>query len=73
MNIQTLKLDLIHWLTELQDQATLAQLQALKDQQAYEISEAHKKLLDERIASYEQHPDQVLDWNSVAHGIEQDL
>ncbi len=73
MNAQALKLDLIHWLTELQDQATLTQLQALKEQQAYGLSEAHQQLLDGRIAFYEQHPDQVLDWDSVSDEIEQSL
>ena len=73
MNVQALKLDLIHWLTELQDQATLTQLQALKEQQAYGLSKAHQQLLDERIALYEQHPDRVLDWDSVSDEIEQSL
>ena len=74
MDIQTIKIDLIHWLTELQDRSVLEQLQALKDQQGgYELSDAHKQLLDERITSYENNPDQVLDWDDVMSEIEKDL
>ena len=33
MDVQSVKIDLIHWLTELQDQSVLKQLQGLKEQQ----------------------------------------
>lgn len=72
MDIQSIKVDLIHWLTELEDRNLLEKLQAFKHQQE-ELSESHKALLDERIASYEKNPDNVLDWDDVMKGLEKDL
>jgi len=73
MDIQSIKVDLIHWLTELQDRSVLEKLQAFKNQQETELSDAHKALLDERIASYENDPEQVLDWENVMNELEKDL
>ncbi|CAN5187159.1 hypothetical protein BH23BAC1_BH23BAC1_36390 [soil metagenome] len=44
MDIQSVKIDLIRWLTELQDQSILKELQKLKEQQesAYELSAEQK-------------------------------
>ena len=65
MDIHAIKIDLIHWLTELQDYSTLKELLALKDQHQTNLSEAHKALLDERIASYHKDPKKALDWDDV--------
>jgi putative addiction module component (TIGR02574 family) len=73
MDIQSLKVDLIHWLTELQDQAILEQVQAFKHRQEVGLGEAHKALLDERIASYENDPTKVLLWDDVMKELEKDL
>ncbi|MEQ8244535.1 addiction module protein [Fulvivirga sp.] len=73
MDIQTIKVDLIHWLTELQDRSVLEQLQLLKFQQETQLSDAHKALLDERIASYKNDPNDVLDWEEVMKDIEDNL
>lgn len=73
MDIPSIKVDLIHWLTELQDQTILKQLQALKHQHEEGLSEAHKALLDMRIASYEENPDKVLDWDEVIKELGKDL
>ncbi|WP_162419124.1 addiction module protein [Cyclobacterium roseum] len=73
MDIQTIKVDLIHWLTELQDPKILEQLQALKHLQEGGLSNAHKALLDERIASYEKDPGRALDWDEVMKELEKDL
>lgn len=72
MDIQSIKVDLIHWLTELQDRTILEQLQAFKHQQEEGLSEAHKALLDERITSYENDPGKVLDWDDVMKELERD-
>jgi hypothetical protein len=45
MDIQSIKVDLIHWLTELQDQSILEKLQVFKHQQEKGLSDAHKALL----------------------------
>lgn len=73
MDTQSIKIDLIHWLTELQDQSILEQMQAFKKQQQEVISDAHKALLDERIASYENDPEYVLDWDHVMDELEKGL
>lgn len=73
MDIQTIKVDLIHWLTELEDRKILEQLQAFKHLQEGRLSDAHKVLLDERIASYEKDPGKALDWDDVMKELEKDL
>ena len=73
MDIQSIKVDLIHWLTELQDRSILEQLQVFKHQHTEELGDAHKSLLDKRIASYEKNPDSVHDWDSVMKDLEGDL
>lgn len=65
MDIQTVKLDLIHWLTELQDMSVLERLLAFKDHIESGLSDSHKKLLDDRIAAWEQDPIKVLEWEDV--------
>lgn len=72
MDIQSIKVDLIHWLTELQDQTILEQLQSFKRRQEEELTEAHKDLLDKRIASYENDPGKVLDWNDAMKELEKE-
>lgn len=73
MDIQAIKVDLIHWLTEVQDQSILEQIQAFKQQQEGGLSEPHKALLDDRIVSYEKDPDNVLDWDHVMKELEEGL
>lgn len=72
MDIQSIKVDLIHWLTELQDRAILEKLQAFKNHQEG-LSDAHKAILDERLASYENDPGKVLDWDDVMRDLEKNL
>ncbi|WP_162340435.1 MULTISPECIES: addiction module protein [Cyclobacterium] len=73
MDTQSIKVELIHWLTELQDPKILEQLQAFKHRQEGGLSDAHKGLLDERIASYEKDPGKALDWDDVMKELEKDL
>lgn len=70
MDIQSIKVDLIHWITKLDDRKVLEQMQAYKDRQEEGLSKAHKELLDKRIASYEKDPSKVLDWDNVMKDIE---
>ncbi len=37
------------------------------------LSDAHKKLLDERLANYKTDPDNLLDWDEVKKDIEEGL
>ncbi len=73
MDTESIKVDLIHWLTELQDRSVLEQIQAFKQQQEGTLSDSHKALLDDRIASFEKNPDQVIDWEDVMKEIEEGL
>jgi hypothetical protein len=41
--------------------------------EANSISDAHKSILDERLAAYDKAPDAVLDWETVKKEIEQTL
>ena len=75
MDIRSLKIDLIHWLTELKDTRILEQLQSIKELQEYgsPLSKSHQNILDERIEQYEPSPEDVLDWKEVQREIEKDL
>lgn len=73
MDIQSIKIDLIHWLTELQDRTILEQIQEYKKQQEETLSDMHKALLDARLSSYERDPKNVLDWDQVMKEIEEGL
>ena len=55
MNIQATKIDLIHWLTELQDPDILQQLNVIKAGQDWwdEISEEERLAIDEGIAEFD--------------------
>jgi hypothetical protein len=53
MDIQSVKIDLIYWFTELQDRKVMEQLQAFKKSQSKGLSDSHKALLDERIDAFE--------------------
>ncbi|MFT6866994.1 MAG: hypothetical protein ACJA08_001832 [Cyclobacteriaceae bacterium] len=71
MDIETIKIDLIHWLTEVKDLSILEKLQSIRNQETNELSDSHKKLLDERIAHFEENPHIGLDWETVIREIEE--
>lgn len=73
MDIQAIKIDLIHWLTGVDDLGLLQKLQAFKKLQESQLTEAHKKLLDERMASYSNNPSNVLVWEDVRKELEKEL
>lgn len=67
MDVQSIKIDLIHWLTELQDKSILKKLQGLKEQQesSFGLSEEQKKELDSRLERYEKGEMKFSSWDSV--------
>ncbi|MCU0401404.1 MAG: addiction module protein [Algoriphagus sp.] len=73
MDIQAIKIDLIHWLTGVDDLALLKKLQAFKKLQETQLSDAHQKLLDERMASYEKDPNNTMDWEEVSKELEKEF
>lgn len=72
MDVQGIKLDLIKWLSGVDDLVILKKLQAFKRSQESDISNAHKELLDQRMASYENDPDNLLEWEAVMKELEKD-
>ncbi|AWW32501.1 addiction module component [Echinicola strongylocentroti] len=67
MDVQSVKIDLIHWLTELQDKSVLKKLQGLKEQQesSFELSAEQKKELDSRLEKYENGEMRFSSWETV--------
>ena len=71
MDIQSIKVDLIHWLTELQDQSVLEQIQGLKEQQesSFELNAEQTKELDSRLEKYENGEMKFSPWDKVRERI----
>jgi putative addiction module component (TIGR02574 family) len=67
MDVQSVKIDLIHWLTELQDKSVLKKLQGLKEQQesSFELNAEQKEELDSRLEKYENREMKFSQWNTV--------
>lgn len=73
MDIQAIKLELIQWLTELNDRTVIEQMLAFKKHQSTVLSAADKILLDERITSYEQNPGQAIAWEEVVRSLDAEI
>lgn len=71
MDVQSVKIDLIHWLTELQDKAVLQQLQGLKEQQesSFELNTEQKEELDGRLEKYENGEMKFSTWDTVKNRV----
>ena len=67
MDIQSVKIDLIHWLTELQDKSILEKLKGLKEQQekSFELTKEQQEELDSRLKVYEDGEMKFSSWDSV--------
>lgn len=67
MNIQSVKIDLIHWLTELQDISVLKQIQGLKEEQenSLQLNAEQKKELESRLERYENGEMSFSSWDTV--------
>jgi putative addiction module component (TIGR02574 family) len=66
MDVKSLKIDLIHWLTELQDQSVLKQLHMLKEQQENaELNAVQEKELDSRLKMYQEGETGFSSWDEV--------
>ena len=69
MNIQTLKIDIIHWLTELKDKDVLEKVYALKEEANIELSPAQQTELDKRLKKYEQGEMKFKSWDEAKASI----
>ena len=67
MDTQSIKIDLIHWLTELQDTSILKELQILKEshKETYQLSTEQEKELDIRLEKYEAGEMRFSSWDTV--------
>lgn len=67
MDIQSVKIDLIHWLTELEDKPTLKLLQGLKNRQQvdFELNSEQKKELDSRLEKYDNNEMKFSSWEEA--------
>lgn len=66
MNLELEKKQIITELLQVNDEWILKAIKKLLDiDEDYEISEEHKKILDERIAEFEANESNILDWETV--------
>lgn len=67
MDIQSVKIDLIHWLTLLEDTYVLEKIQSLKEQQesSFELGEENQIELELRLQKYENGEMQFSSWDEV--------
>ncbi|WP_243765891.1 addiction module protein [Polaribacter cellanae] len=68
MDLQLRKYNFIQQLVDVEKESIMATLERVLKQEKeehQEISTAHKKELDNRLKSYKENPDDVLDWSAV--------
>ena len=67
MDTKSIKIDLIHWLTELQDTSILKELQILKDRhkETHQLTTDQEKELDIRLEKYEAGEMKFSSWDTV--------
>ena len=67
MDTKSIKIDLIHWLTELQHTSILKELQILKDRhkETYQLSTDQEKEPDIRLEKYEAGEMKFSSWDTV--------
>lgn len=71
MDMQSVKLDLIHWLTELQDTTMLKTLQRLKETGEGKLTKAQQEDLQDRLNRYESGELTFTPWKEAKERIRQ--
>lgn len=69
MDIQNLKIDLIHWLTQLKDKSVLEKILAIKEGKVIELSPSQKAELDNRLRKYEKGEMKFKSWEQAKASI----
>ncbi len=70
MNIQALKIDIIHWLTELRDERVLEKIQGIRENaEQISLSAAQKIELSNRIQNYENGTMEFKSWKEARKDI----
>lgn len=67
MDIQSIKIELIHWLSELEDMSVLEQIQSLKEEQeiSFQLNAEQGKELEGRLERYEKGEMRFSSWDAV--------
>ena len=69
MDTQSLKLEIIHWLTELKDKIILEKIHAIKNEREMELSRGQKMELDKRLEKYERGEMKFSSWEATKTSI----
>ncbi|MCF6353444.1 MAG: addiction module protein [Cyclobacteriaceae bacterium] len=75
-DIQTDKLNLITWITQLQDISLIEKLNKIRattDEVDFIVPEWHKEIVRQRMADYKNNPRQAVDFDTAMDEIEKDL
>lgn len=70
MDLQSEKLSLIQWLTQLSDKTVINKIIAIRNEKDHTIlTAAHKDILDERLANHEENIESGSSWEDVKQRI----
>jgi hypothetical protein len=69
MDIQSLKIDIIHWLTELKDKSVLEKILAIKEDEFIGLSSAQQNELAKRLKKYGQGKMKFKSWDETKASI----
>jgi len=69
MDIQSLKIDLIQWLTQLKDKTILEKVKAIKDEQGFDLSSDQLLELNDRVEKYERGEMKFNSWEETKTNI----
>lgn len=69
MSIHSTKIDIIQWLTQLNDKEILAKIQAIKQEDDNLLSASQKAELNRRMTKYEKGEMKFKSWNEVKRNI----
>jgi len=65
MNLEAEKIALIKWVTTIEDQDVVRKLSLIKKESEFELTDDHKKILDERLRDFENNPAAGSSWEEV--------
>jgi hypothetical protein len=65
MDIQSLKIDIIHWLTELTDKNVLEKIEAIKKETELELTSVQQLELEKRLNKYELGETELKSWEET--------
>lgn len=69
MDIQRVKIDIIQWLTQLNDEKVLKKILTLREEEGYELSPDQMNTLEDRLEKYERGEMNFKSWKDVKSNI----